>query len=79
MKVKVNEDMTQEQIVLEHLKLNRDGITQMEATLIYGITRLSSRIYNLRKLGYNIRSTNVIKHKGKKTINYARYTLGETA
>lgn len=45
--------MTQEQKVLIHLK-ELGTITSWDAILEYGITRLSAKIYNLRKLGYNI-------------------------
>ena len=79
MKVKVNEKMSQEQIILEHLKQNPDGITTFEAFSYYHITRLSSRIHDLRTHGHRIETTTVTKRKGKKTMNYARYRLGASA
>lgn len=45
--------MNKTQAVLEHLK-NHVGITSMEAIDLYGATRLSAIIFNLRKCGYNI-------------------------
>lgn len=39
--------------ILRHLK-TYGSITSMEAISMYGATRLSAIIYNLRKRGYNI-------------------------
>ena len=44
--------MTQADCLLRHLKKHQ--ITTMEAYQKYGITRLASRIYDLRKEGYEI-------------------------
>ena len=75
MKIPVDDNMTQGQIVLEHLKQNPKGITPMEAIRYYSITRLSGRIFELRKMGYRIMTTTETKRKGKRVMNYARYTL----
>lgn len=45
--------MNKTQKVKEHLQSGR-GITSMEAFEMYGATRLSSIIFNLRKSGMNI-------------------------
>ena len=45
--------MSQNKQILEHLKTHR-GITSMQAFELYGITRLSGRIFDLRKAGHNI-------------------------
>ena len=47
--------LTQEQMVEQHLK-DYGTITTWEAFTDYGITRLSAKIYNLRKSGLNIKS-----------------------
>lgn len=39
--------------VLEHLQIN-GSITSLEAIELYGATRLSAIIFNLRKRGYDI-------------------------
>ena len=39
--------------LLDHL-IHHDGITQLEAAELYGIWRLSARIWDLRALGYEI-------------------------
>ena len=45
--------MTQRQAVLEHLQTH-GSITSLEAIQLYGATRLSDIIFNLRKRGYQI-------------------------
>ena len=45
--------MTQAQVVLKHLQ-EKGSITSIESISLYGITRLSAIIYNLRKAGCNI-------------------------
>ena len=70
--------MTQNEMILKHLK-GKGSITTLEAFNLYGVTRLSARIYDLRKHGYCIR--NDIQEKenrfGKK-IWFDRYILEET-
>lgn len=66
---------TQNKTVLEHMR--RDGfITSWQAIQLYGITRLSGRIYDLRKAGYNIKSTSqTCRNRFGNTCNVARYEL----
>lgn len=65
----------QEQIVLAHMKrCSRKGITSMEAFSKYGITRLSGRIFELRKKGYDIIT---IRERTKEGTSYGRYVLGK--
>ena len=45
--------MNQTNVVLSHLKSGRT-ITTMDAYELYGITRLSAKIFELRDKGYNI-------------------------
>ena len=47
--------MTHNQLILNHLK-TKGPITPLEALLEYRCMRLGARIYDLRKLGYDIRS-----------------------
>lgn len=65
---------SQKKIVLEHL-LNNEYITSIEAIEKYRITRLSDRIFNLRKEGYNIITTMVTVDTmyGKEEV--AKYSL----
>ena len=55
--------------VLEHL-MTGETITPKEAWLRYGCYRLGARIYDLRKMGYDIENIN--KHKSER---YAEYLL----
>jgi hypothetical protein len=67
--------MNQEQIILEHLKKHKN-ITTWESFELYGITRLSAKIYNLKKAGYNF-STEWIKKRNRygRMIEFKKYIL----
>lgn len=56
--------------ILKHLK-NGNGITPLTALQNYGCFRLAAVIFNLKKEGYNIKTT-IIKDNDKK---FARYKL----
>lgn len=63
--------------VLEHMQKN-GSITSMEAFELYGATRLSAIIFNLRKKGYDIetedaRCTDRYGH----VCNFAKYVLND--
>lgn len=67
--------MTQEQRILAHLR-ERKGLTQLEATHLYGITRLSGRIFDLRAKGYTIVTDRVTsKNRYGEETTYGAYTL----
>lgn len=57
--------------VLNHLT-KRGTISPMEALTVYGIYRLSACIYDLRKIGFNIK-TNLRKDAAGR--QYARYEV----
>jgi|GEM_PF-2271357 len=57
--------------VLNHM-LNFGGITSMQAFKAYGITRLSARIHDLEKAGFEISHEVVVQDDG---IHYTRYKL----
>ena len=63
--------------VKEHL-IEIGYITSLEAIQLYGVTRLSSIIFNLRKRGMNIETvmTDFVDKYGDKS-KYAVYTLME--
>lgn len=56
--------------ILEYLQ-EHGSITPMDALRDIGCFRLSARIYDLKKLGWNIETT-IIRYSDKK---YALYTL----
>lgn len=67
--------MTQEQMVLKHLK-DYGSITSWEAIMEYGITRLSAKIYNLRKDGYKISNETITKkNRYGKFTHFNKYKL----
>lgn len=53
---------SQNKNILTYLKKG-GKITQMEALVMFGCFRLSGRIYDLKKLGYNIKAEKVTKNK----------------
>ena len=80
MKVAIDEGMTQNEIVLKHLRENPvKGITPMEAMNMYGIMRLCARIWELKDRGHRIETEMVEKKRGSKKIRYAKYVLKEGA
>lgn len=69
--------MTHLEEVLKHLQENKN-ITALTGIKEYGIIRLTDVIYDLRKLGYNIKSTKIYKkNKYNKTIYYMEYSLDD--
>ena len=63
--------MPQRTPILTHLRM-KGSITHLEALKMYGNSRLSSTILNLRQQGYQI-STEMVPREGKNS--YARYHL----
>ena len=65
--------MSQNQEVLKYLK--KHTITSKDAFMIFGITRLSARIFDLRAAGHNIESK-IIAVPGRNGIAHvAQYKL----
>lgn len=63
--------------VLQHLKV-KGSITSMEAFQLYGATRLSAIIFNLKKRGYEFKTTTeVCTDRFGHPCSFARYTLIE--
>lgn len=68
--------MTQELKIIEYMR-KKGGITQREAVKL-GCFRLSARIYDLRKMGYGIKSETVaVKTQSGGYAYVARYSLEE--
>ena len=61
--------------ILEHLKKS-GSITSMEAFQLFGITRLSARIKELRDKGYDIRTLMIdsVNRYGE-DVRYGKYVL----
>jgi len=69
--------LTQNQKIMQHLR-KYGSITTMEAFMRFGITRLPSRIHELRKAGNTISGTTVYdKNRFWDNVHYTRYTLNK--
>lgn len=75
-KKNVTKTKSKSQLVLQHLKTHKRGITSMDAFEKYKATRLSSIIFNLRSRGYDIVT---IEERTETGTRYARYILKEGA
>lgn len=64
---------SQNELLLNHLKMG-NTISPIEAIGVYGIHRLSARIYDLKRQGHNIIKELRRDPTGK---SYARYKLAE--
>jgi hypothetical protein len=66
---------TQTERILRHLK-DYNSITTWEAIQEYGITRLSARIFDIKDMGYKIKSEiETATNRYGETVNYKRYIL----
>lgn len=70
------ETKSQKMQVLKHLQNHKNGITSLTAFERYGITRLSGRIFELRRDGVAIVTDNITtKNRYGHHVTYARYRL----
>ena len=71
--------MTHSDLIISHLR-TFGSITPREALDLYGCMRLGARIYDLKRQGYDIRTTREtgMNRRGQKTV-YARYYMGAGA
>ena len=68
---------TGKQKILNYLKQNK-SITQLEALKLFWDWRLSAKIYELKKDGYNIKTEQLKVKKADDTCGYVtKYTLLE--
>lgn len=69
------EKLTQNQRILRHFS-DYGAITSAIAMTEYGIFRLASRVADLKKQGYNIKSTTKAgKNRYDETTHFSEYTL----
>lgn len=62
--------------VLEYLKTHKKGITSIQAFEMFGATRLSAIIFNLKKFGYIIESsTSKGKNRYGELVSFSVYKL----
>ena len=70
---------TQTERVLEYMQ-RYGSITQKNATDDLGCQRLGARIYDLKKMGYDLKSEVIaVKNRYGETVHVKRYMLAETA
>ena len=70
--------LTQNDMILKHLRTHKRGITQADAVERFGCYRLSARISDLRKMGYDITTENETKkNRYGVPVTYARYKLAD--
>tara|TARA_R110001592_G_scaffold148690_7_gene373879 strand:+ start:110 stop:352 length:243 start_codon:yes stop_codon:yes gene_type:complete len=68
---------TQHDVVIEHLRKYKT-ITSWDAIIEYGITRLATRVFELKELGYNIPTERItVKTRLGNTTSIAKYSLIE--
>ena len=72
------ETESQNRIILTHL-IKHKSITSMDAFELYGVTRLSARIYNLREQGHKIGLVweESVNRYGR-PVRYGRYFIEKT-
>ena len=72
-------EKSQNDEILKHLQTHR-GITAAESFSIYGITRLSARIWDLRERGFHIVNCEreSVDRRGKK-VKFVEYRLVKSA
>jgi len=70
--------MTQNERVLEYLKQHK-GLEPMTAWLELGVYRLGARIFDLKKMGHNIKSTSIdVWNRWGEKATVAYYQLEDT-
>ena len=69
--------MTQNEKIVDYMK-TFGSITQLEAIMDLGVMRLASRISDLRRQGFNIKSETVtVKNRFEEDCHISRYSLVE--
>ena len=69
--------MTQREQILEYIK-EHGSITPMDAFYRYNITKLATRISEMRRMGINfIKVMETKSHEDGRTVRYMRYYLDE--
>ncbi len=71
----VHKKQTQCERLLKHLQ-EKERITSFESYDLYGITQLASRIFELKKRGYKIKTTKrQEKTRYRERVNFVEYSL----
>ena len=71
-----NHTKSQAKTILKYMKTHKRGISQKQATDLYGITCLAERIRDLRKKGHVIDNEwHCYKDENGHTVRYSSYVL----
>lgn len=71
----VKKEITQTERILRHLQ-DFGKISSWEAIREYGITRLSAKIYDIKKMGYEIKTEwYFIKNRYGEPVHFKKYSL----
>jgi hypothetical protein len=65
----------QAKTVLRHIR-KHDHISNMQAQVVYGISRLAACVYEIRNAGYDVKSTYAKDDQGHKYTKYSLVTVG---
>ncbi len=69
---------TQNDMILRHLQTHKKGITPLTAMEKYGCMRLSGRIFELKRMGYDIQTEMIaVRNRDGETCYVANYKLVE--
>ena len=70
--------MTQNEMIIDYMKEN-GSITQMDAIIEIGCTRLPSRICEIKKSGIRINKEMIpVKNRFGSNVYVARYSIGDS-
>ena len=70
--------MTQNEKIIRYLKTHKRGITPLVAMDKFGIMRLTSRIHDIRSMGYKVSSEIVeVKNRYGEKCRVSRYWMVE--
>ena len=71
--------MTQTQQILDHM-MRHGSITPLEALKEYGCMRLGARIWDLKRMGYDIDAQIIISHRENgESVRFAKYSFRRAA
>lgn len=69
-------EKAQHEMVLDYLREHEEGMTSLQAMELFGIIQMPKRIYNLKRLGYRIRTTPCRgRNRYGKAVSFVRYQL----
>lgn len=69
-------DKVQHEMVLDYLKRHKEGMTSLQAYEMFGIMQMPKRIFNLKKMGWKIKSVpKTGTNRFGRPVKYVQYVL----